>query len=63
MATLLDDGRIELDLRAENDAGISGHALFEVGPGHSSYSDLRERLSRSGRRSRGGPRTIVLDAF
>jgi hypothetical protein len=62
-ATLLDDGNIELDLRAESATGIIGHALFQLGPDDESHAALRKRISGSGRRGRASSRTIVLEAF
>lgn len=61
-ATMLPSGNIELDLRAENDAGIIGHALFELAPSDAAHGKLARRLSRT-HRSPGRERTITIDSF
>jgi hypothetical protein len=62
-ATLLENGKIELDLRAENDDGVIGHALFELDQTDEGYRSVRNRFAPSGRRSRKGSRTIILKDF
>ena len=62
-ATLLDNGMIELDLRAESEDGVIGHALIQVSREDESHSKLRRRFSRSGRRGEAKPRTIVIKDF
>ncbi|WP_010216764.1 hypothetical protein [Sphingomonas sp. PAMC 26621] len=46
-AELLDDGTIELDLRADDDeVAIGAHALFRVAPGSRTYEQIRGRQRR-----------------
>jgi len=45
-ARLLDDGAVELDLRADDDVAVGAHALFRVMPGSPIHGRIMERQRR-----------------